>query len=201
MQGKTRGMLFVLLAVLLLVATSLPVTAMVGGIGGVSSFTGGDGSFKRVLREGIVIGIANDYPFTYQDEKTKEMDGLDVRVLVPNSLNDSQSVRYASQDSYEELLSGGVKIYEYQPAFIHTKSIIVDGIWSVVGSANMDNRSRKLNQEVVLGISDKGFGAMMENTFLGDLGRAEEIHLAEWTKRGVWQRVREKFDRNLVEQY
>jgi cardiolipin synthase len=131
----------------------------------------------------------------------KAKDGLDVRVLVPNSLNDSQSVRYASQDSYQELLSGGVKIYEYQPAFIHTKSIIVDGTWSVVGSANMDNRSRKLNQEVVLGLSDKGFGAAMESTFLGDLAHAEEIRPAEWTKRGVWQRIREKFDRNLVEQY
>jgi cardiolipin synthase len=132
---------------------------------------------------------------------SKARDGIDVRVLVPNFLNDSQSVRYASQDSYEELLSGGVKIYEYQPAFIHAKSISVDGIWSLVGSANMDNRSRKLNQEVVLGISDKAFGATMEKTFSNDLAHAEQIDLAEWKKRGVWQRIREKFDRNLVEQY
>jgi polar amino acid transport system substrate-binding protein len=81
MQGKMRGMLLVLLATLFLVATSLPVTAGVGGIPGISALTGGDGSFKRVLREGIVIGIANDYPFTYQDEKTKEFDGLDVRIF------------------------------------------------------------------------------------------------------------------------
>src|SRR5437879_3482562 len=81
MQAKTRGMLWVLLAVLCLAATSLPGLAGVGGIGGISSFTGGDGSFKRVLREGIVIGIANDFPFTYQDEKTKEMDGVDVRIF------------------------------------------------------------------------------------------------------------------------
>jgi cardiolipin synthase len=132
-------------------------------------------------------------------EKAKE--GVDVRVLVPNSLNDSQAVRYASHDSYDELLSAGVKIYEFQPAFIHTKTINVDGSWSVVGSANMDNRSRKLNQEVLLGISDKAFGATMENTFLSDLTRAEQVDLGEWRKRGVWQRVREIFDRNLVEQY
>ena len=80
-MGKIRAILFGLAAALLVVATSLPVTAGVGGIGGVNSFTGGDGSFKRVLREGIVIGIANDYPFTYQDEKTKEFDGLDVRIF------------------------------------------------------------------------------------------------------------------------
>ena len=81
MQAKTRGMLWVLLAALFLAATSLPGLAGVGGIGGINSFTGGDGSFKRVLREGIVIGIANDFPFTYQDGKTKEMDGVDVRIF------------------------------------------------------------------------------------------------------------------------
>src|SRR6516162_1658567 len=80
-MAKLRATLFTLAAALLVAATSLPVTAGVGGIAGISSFTGGDGSFKRVLREGIVIGIANDYPFTYQDEKTKEFDGLDVRIF------------------------------------------------------------------------------------------------------------------------
>jgi polar amino acid transport system substrate-binding protein len=81
MQGRMRGWLYALLAGLFLVTTSLPGLAGVGGIGGISSFTGGDGSFKRVLREGIVIGIADDYPFTYQDSKTKEFDGLDVRIF------------------------------------------------------------------------------------------------------------------------
>ena len=81
MRGRMRGWLYAMLAGLFLVTTSLPVLAGVGGIGGISSFTGGDGSFKRVLREGIVIGIADDYPFTYQDSKTKEFDGLDVRIF------------------------------------------------------------------------------------------------------------------------
>ena len=81
MLRTTRGVVFALVALLFVVATSLPVAGGVGGIGGIGSFTGGDGSFKRVLREGIVIGIADDYPFTYQDNKTKEMDGLDVRVF------------------------------------------------------------------------------------------------------------------------
>lgn len=81
MHGKTRAMVLLILAAFFLAATSLPGNAGVGGIGGIGSFTGGDGSFKRVLREGIVIGIANDFPFTYQDEKTKEFDGLDVRIF------------------------------------------------------------------------------------------------------------------------
>ena len=131
----------------------------------------------------------------------KAKDGIDVRVLVPNSYNDSQSVRYASHDSYDELLAGGVKIYEYQPTFIHTKAMTIDGSWSVFGSANMDNRSRKLNQEVVIGISDKKFGAAMQMVFSNDIAHAEQMDLTEWRKRSIWQHIRENFDRNLVEQY
>jgi ABC-type amino acid transport substrate-binding protein len=81
MSGKVRGLLWLVLAGLFLVATSLPTLAAVVGIPGISSFKGGDGSFDRVLREGIVLGISNDFPFTYQDEKTKEFDGLDVKVF------------------------------------------------------------------------------------------------------------------------
>jgi polar amino acid transport system substrate-binding protein len=81
MQSSSRGVILAVLAVVFLAATSLPGFAGVGGVTGISSFTGGDGSFKRVVREGITIGIANDYPFTYQDEKTKEFDGLDVRIF------------------------------------------------------------------------------------------------------------------------
>lgn len=115
--------------------------------------------------------------------------------------NDSQSVRYASHDFYDELLAGGVKIYEYQPTFIHTKTMTIDGGWSVFGSANMDNRSRKLNQEVIVGISDKAFGATMQKAFLDDIAHSKQIDLVEWRKRSLWQRLRENFDRNLVEQY
>jgi polar amino acid transport system substrate-binding protein len=81
MRIGSRGVVLAALAAVFLAATSLPGLAGVGGITGISSFTGGDGSFKRVLREGITIGIANDYPFTYQDEKTKDFDGLDVRIF------------------------------------------------------------------------------------------------------------------------
>ena len=132
-------------------------------------------------------------------EKAKE--GIDVRILVPNKYNDSASVRHASQYSYQELLKNGVKIYEYQPTFIHTKTIVIDGQWSVIGSANMDNRSRKLNQEDVFGVSDKTFGQALEVTFMGDLKNADQIDLAQWKKRGIWQRFLEVFDLKFVKQY
>jgi len=127
--------------------------------------------------------------------------GVAVAILVPNDFSDNHSVRAASQYVYEELLKASVKIYEFQPTFIHTKLLIVDGRWSVIGSANMDNRSRKLNDEVVLGISDEAFATEMENTFAQDLKRSKEIKRSEWEHRGWWQRAREIFARAFVQQY
>jgi cardiolipin synthase len=131
----------------------------------------------------------------------KAKEGVDVRILVPNGFNDSQSVRHASQYLYENLLENGVKIYEYQPTFIHIKSMVIDGEWSIIGSANMDNRSRKLNEENIFGISDKDFGSSVENVFLSNLKDSKEINLSDWKKRGLWQRIREVFARKLVQQY
>lgn len=131
----------------------------------------------------------------------KAKEGLDVRVLVPNSLNDSRAVHHASRDSYDELLAGGVKIYEYQPTFIHAKSIVVDSSWSIIGSANMDNRSRKINEEAIVGVQNAAFGATLEGIFLADLEKANQIDLPGWRKRSVWQRAQELVFRNLIEQY
>ncbi len=127
--------------------------------------------------------------------------GVDVRILVPNAYNDTPSLRYASRYWYEDLLNAGVKIYEYQPTFIHSKSIIIDDDWSIIGSANMDNRSRKLNDEDIFGVSDTVFGAALENTFLEDLNQAKQINLTEWKKRSIWERIREVFDQKFVVQY
>jgi cardiolipin synthase len=132
---------------------------------------------------------------------SKAKGGADVRILLPNNLNDSKGVRLASQSYYEDLLDGGVKIYEYQPTFIHTKTMVIDGTWSVIGSANIDNRSRKLNEENIIGISDKGFGSSLENVFLDDLTKAKQIDAAEWKKRGLLQRARELFALKFIQQY
>ena len=131
----------------------------------------------------------------------KAKEGVDVRILVPNKLNDSWAVHHASRDSYDELLAGGVQIYEYQPTFIHAKSMVIDSSWSIIGSANMDNRSRKLNEEAVFGILNKDFGTKLEEIFLADAAKAEQIKLPEWRKRNLWYRAQELVARNFVEQY
>jgi cardiolipin synthase len=143
--------------------------------------------------------IPDDATISILTAKVKE--GVDVRILVPNKYNDEVPVRYSSQYLYEKLLTAGIKIYEYQPTFIHTKNITIDGTWSVTGSANMDNRSRSINNEVVVGVYDATFAHSLEDSFMNDLKQAEQIKLEEWKKRGLWQRWREIFDQKFVKQY
>jgi cardiolipin synthase len=84
---------------------------------------------------------------------------------------------------------------------IHTKAVVADGMWSVVGSANMDIRSRELNEENVMGVFDETFGAKLERTFEGDLQRSREIRLEEWRRRGPGARLLERMAALLEEQY
>ena len=127
--------------------------------------------------------------------------GVDVRILLPDEHTDAWPIRLTSHHYYEKLLRAGVRIYEYQPTMMHTKHVVVDGLWSVVGSANMDIRSMELNHENVLGILDPGFGREMQETFLQDLKRAREIRLEEWNRRGVWARTKERIAALFAEQY
>lgn len=132
-------------------------------------------------------------------ERARE--GVDVRILVPDEHNDVPPVRMASNAMYRELLGAGVRIYEYQGAMIHAKTLVVDGKWSVIGSANMDVRSRELNLENVLGILDDGFAGQLEQTFLDDLEHAREITLEDWEGRSRWHRARERLWGIFAEQY
>lgn len=127
--------------------------------------------------------------------------GVDVRVLVPNHLNDIRLIRWASQSYYERLMEAGVRIFEYQATMIHQKLLVADGSWSIVGSVNMDVRSKELNQENCLGLFDEGFGQEMEATFLADEARAAEIDLERWRRRSPLRKLRERFFRLFEEQF
>ena len=131
----------------------------------------------------------------------KAREGVDVRILLPDEHTDALPIRQTTHSYMQELLEAGVRIYEYQPTMIHTKHVVVDGRWVVVGSANMDVRSKELNHENVLGILDAEFGRIVEETFLEDLKQAEEIKLEEWRKRGVFKRLLERTCRVFAEQY
>lgn len=117
--------------------------------------------------------------------------GVDVRVLTVSSKTDVKTTWYAGRHWYEDLLSAGIRIYEYQPTMIHSKTIVVDGLWSSVGSMNFDNRSLAFNNESNLIVLDGKFGAEMDSLFFNDLQHSREINLVEFRKRSVWERLLE----------
>jgi cardiolipin synthase len=117
--------------------------------------------------------------------------GADVRVLTAGDSTDVKTTLYAGRARYEELLHGGVRIYEYQPTMMHAKTLVADGIWSAVGSLNFDNRSFALNNETDLLVLDARFGAAMEANFLDDLRYAKEIRLDAFRRRGWVERLLE----------
>ena len=94
-----------------------------------------------------------------------------------------------AREHAESLLAGGVRIFEYQPTMIHSKTIVVDGIWSTIGSMNFDNRSLAFNNESNLVVWDRPFGSMMDSTFADDLRYTREIQLQEFKRRPMTDRL------------
>lgn len=117
--------------------------------------------------------------------------GVRVRLLVPGSKSDHLMTRSSSRGTYGPLLEAGVEIYEYQPSMIHAKITVIDGLWSVVGTTNMDNRSFGLNDEVNLAVLDSQLAKELEQEFEQDLAKAEQQTLAKWKDRPVWERFTE----------
>ncbi len=133
--------------------------------------------------------------------KERAAKGVEIRILLPNEHNDVPVIRWASRSYYDELLEAGVRIHEFQPTMIHQKLLVADGVWSLVGSANFDVRSKELNQENLIGLLDREFAAQLEATFLADLDRAHEIHLDSWRRRPRPPRIVERFLRLFEEQF
>jgi cardiolipin synthase A/B len=117
--------------------------------------------------------------------------GVDVKVMVPGRHIDLPMVRQASWLHYGDMLKGGVKIYEYRDTMFHNKTMVVDGLFSTIGSINFDTRSRNANAEESLAFYDKDFAAKVEAMFQKDLQRCDEISLHEFEHRGLGKRVSE----------
>jgi cardiolipin synthase A/B len=118
--------------------------------------------------------------------------GVDVRVIVPSDAqNDVPATKAAGRSSFGPLLEGGVKIYEYQPTMFHLKTMVVDGIFSTVGSANFDDRSFHLNEEINLFVYDTAFAGVMKERYGRDLLRCRPYTHAMWNRRSLKKRVTE----------
>ena len=123
--------------------------------------------------------------------------GVDVRVLTTGEKTDVKTTWYAGRARYEEMMRAGVKIYEYQPSMIHSKTISVDGQWGTVGSMNFDNRSMAFNNESNLLVLDRGVVSRLDAMFLDDLRFSTEMTLQAMARRPWTDRLRENLSATM----
>jgi cardiolipin synthase len=128
--------------------------------------------------------------------KAASWKGVDVRVLVPGK-SDHQLIRLAGRSFHREFLQAGIKLYEHRPGILHAKTMVVDGCWATVGSANMDIRSFRLNFEVNLLVSGEGFAKRMEEIFMADIAKAQVITKNALDKKSGLVRLGEAVSRVL----
>jgi cardiolipin synthase len=184
-------------------ATDAPTAAPADGHGQAlvigSNPTGGRATRARVMYQLMVDAarseILIDSPYFVPDRSMRRAllravaRGVRVTVITPGRHNNHPIARIASRRHYGELIAGGVHIYEYQPGMIHTKLFIADGLWSIVGSTNFDNRSLGLNNEVNLALRDADAARSLRSTVDAYLAQSQRISLEAWAARPYAERV------------
>jgi len=119
--------------------------------------------------------------------------GVTVEIIVPGEHSDTQLTRRAGRSRWGPLLEAGAEIYEYQPTMYHCKVMIVDEIWTSVGSSNFDNRSFRLNDEANLNVFDSDFAVEQMRSFEADKKKSKQITLEEWQHRPWMEKLHERF--------
>jgi cardiolipin synthase A/B len=147
----------------------------------------------RSARESIYIQNAYFVPERQIREALKQAArrGVDVRIMVPGRHMDEPLVRMASRRHYGELLTAGVRIFEYNRTMMHNKDSVIDGVFSIIGSINFDARSMHENAEASFAFYDREFGMRMEAVFAEDESRSREITYESWKRRSIEQRLAE----------
>jgi cardiolipin synthase len=149
----------------------------------------------QMLIEGAVKSIDIQTPYFLPDRALRRalvraaQRGVRVRVIVPGKVSDQRLVRLASRRMYRELLTGGVALHEYRPAMIHVKALMVDGAWAVIGTTNVDNRSFEHNDEVNVAFREAAVTGRLQRDFESDLAASDEITLATWGTRPVFEKL------------
>ncbi len=118
--------------------------------------------------------------------------GVDVKIILPGT-TDSSLAQFAGEYFYSGLLKSGVKLYKRRNALLHAKTLVIDGVWSTVGSTNMDFWSFSSNDEVNAVILNREFAAEMEEMFAGDLAQSDQVRWEEWRKRPFLLKIGEWF--------
>jgi cardiolipin synthase len=125
--------------------------------------------------------------------------GVRVAVLVPGAI-DHNIVRQASRGQFGRMLRAGIEIFEYRAGLLHAKTMVIDGVWSTIGSTNLDNRSFALNDELNVVIYNVVVAQRLERIFTEDLGYSERVDYREWRRRGLVDRVLELLARPIRDQ-
>ena len=115
--------------------------------------------------------------------------GVEITVIVPGAHNDQQWVRLASRRMWGDLLKAGVRIFEYGGGMTHVKALLVDDLWSIIGTTNVDNRSFEHNDEVNVAVRDETVTARIASDLLNDLSQSREVTLRDWEHRPVWEKL------------
>jgi cardiolipin synthase len=163
-----------------------------------SSPSQGGSTRARILFQTLIASAHKDLkittPYFLPDESlSKEIvraiqeRHVHVQILLPGKHSDHSMTRSSSRGTYGDLLRAGAEIYEYQPAMIHAKIMIVDGLWCVVGSTNMDHRSFGWNDEVNLAVVDPALAAKLSANFDDDLKKSRRETLEDWEHRPSWE--------------
>jgi cardiolipin synthase len=168
----------------------------------VRSSAGADNDLKRLYMIAIAsarrtLDICSPYFITDASSKwalaQARARGVDIRILVDGDHTDALPVKFASRAAYARLLNEGIDIYEYQPTMLHTKAMVIDGAFSMFGSANFDNRSLELNDELNVAVFDRPLAARLRDDFNKDLQSAKRLDARTWTDRSLLERGREQF--------
>jgi cardiolipin synthase len=149
----------------------------------------------QMLIEGAVASIDISTPYFLPDKACRRalvraaQRGVQVRVIVPGQHTDQRWVRLTSRRLYRELLEAGVRIYEYRPAMTHVKAVMVDGVWAMIGTTNIDNRSFEHNDEVNVAFREQGVTARLCQDFEADCAASDEVTLEMWFARPAFEKI------------
>jgi cardiolipin synthase A/B len=167
-----------------------------------SSPSGGANDLKRLYLLALAsarqtVDITTPYFVTDESSRWALEDaakrGVKVRLVLEGDITDAMAVKYASRKHYEQLMELGIEIYEYQPTMLHTKTFVVDGTWSMFGSANFDNRSLELNDELNVAVANRDLAARLLVDVENDIKASRRLHLETWRQRSLLLKTREYF--------
>jgi cardiolipin synthase len=115
--------------------------------------------------------------------------GVELTIVVPGRHTDQRWVRLASRRMWGQLLEHGIRIYEYRRTMTHAKVLVVDGLWAVLGTTNIDNRSFEHNDEVNIALRDVTVAGRLLEDYARDVRDSDEVTLETWRRRPLWEKI------------